>query len=134
MDTNELICRTETGSQTLKTNLWLPKRTGGWERDELGFCDLAHSVMYGMTGHWGPAVQHREPYPVFCGGLCGKIIGKRMDVYICVTESLCCTAEMITTCKSTILLKNEKRKFLGKKFLLTPSYDLKIIASKYIQT
>ena len=27
-DTNELICRTETDSQTLK-NLWLPKGTGG---------------------------------------------------------------------------------------------------------
>ena len=27
MDTNELICRTETDSQTLK-NLWLPKETG----------------------------------------------------------------------------------------------------------
>ena len=30
-DINELICRTETDSQTLK-NLWLPKETGegGW--------------------------------------------------------------------------------------------------------
>ena len=26
-DTNELICRTETDSQTLKTNLWLPNGT-----------------------------------------------------------------------------------------------------------
>ena len=31
-DTNELFCRTETGSQTLKTNLWLPERTSGGER------------------------------------------------------------------------------------------------------
>ena len=32
-DTNELICRAETDSQTLKTNLWLPKGMGwgvGW--------------------------------------------------------------------------------------------------------
>ena len=28
MDTNELICRTEADSQTLK-NLWLPRGTGG---------------------------------------------------------------------------------------------------------
>ena len=27
-DTNELIYRIESDSQTLKTNLWLPKRTG----------------------------------------------------------------------------------------------------------
>ena len=26
-DTNKFICRTETGSQTLKPNLWLPKGT-----------------------------------------------------------------------------------------------------------
>ena len=32
-DTNELICRIETNSQTLKTNLWLPKGTG-WGRGE----------------------------------------------------------------------------------------------------
>ena len=28
-DTNELIYRPETDSQTQKTNLWLPKRKGG---------------------------------------------------------------------------------------------------------
>ena len=36
-DINELICRTETDSQTLKTNLWLPKGTGGVGRDGLGY-------------------------------------------------------------------------------------------------
>ena len=29
-DTHELIYKTETDSQTSKTNLWLPKGTGGW--------------------------------------------------------------------------------------------------------
>ena len=29
--TNELIYKTETDSQTQKTNLWLPKGKGGWE-------------------------------------------------------------------------------------------------------
>ena len=28
-DTNEIIGRIETGAQTLKTNLWLPKQTSG---------------------------------------------------------------------------------------------------------
>ena len=39
---NELICRTETDSQTLKTNLELPKGTGGrvdWEFG-IGICTL----------------------------------------------------------------------------------------------
>ena len=34
-DTNELISETETGSQTYRTDLWLPSG-GGWGRDELG--------------------------------------------------------------------------------------------------
>ena len=34
-DTNELIYKTETDSQTLKTNVWLPKEKHGG-RDKLG--------------------------------------------------------------------------------------------------
>ena len=37
-DTNELIHKTETDSQTSKTNLWLPKEKGG-RRDKLGVWD-----------------------------------------------------------------------------------------------
>ena len=37
-DSNELIFRTETDSQTLKTNLWLPKGTNR-ERDGMGVWD-----------------------------------------------------------------------------------------------
>ena len=50
-DTNELICRTETDSQTLK-NLWLPKRTGwGGGRDGLGVGDWhMHTEVYGIIG------------------------------------------------------------------------------------
>ena len=50
---NELICRTEMDSRTLK-NLWLPKGTG---RDGLGIWDwYMHTEVYGMTGQQGPAV------------------------------------------------------------------------------
>ena len=31
-DANELVCKTETDSQTLKTNVWLLKEKGGWRR------------------------------------------------------------------------------------------------------
>ena len=41
-DANEHICRTETDSQTLKTNLWVPKGISGgregWTR-RLGWAD-----------------------------------------------------------------------------------------------
>ena len=51
-DKNELVCRTETDSQTIK--LLVIKGRG---RDGLGFWDWhMHSVVYGMTGQQGPAV------------------------------------------------------------------------------
>ena len=46
-DTNELICRKETDSQTLK-NLWLPKGTSGGGRDRL--------EVYGLIAQRGPAM------------------------------------------------------------------------------
>ena len=97
-DTNELICITETDSKTLKSNLQLPKGTGGWGgRDGLGIQGWhMHTVVYGIIGQWGPAVQYREFYPIFCDSVYGKRIQKRMDMYTCTTESLCCTAEIIT--------------------------------------
>ena len=33
-----------------------------------------HTVVYGMTSQWGPAVEHRELYPIFCDGPCEKKI------------------------------------------------------------
>ena len=72
-DTNELICRTEANSQTLK-NLWLLKGTGGG-RDGMGVWDWQmHSEVYEMIGQQGPAVWHRELSPIFCDNLCGKRI------------------------------------------------------------
>jgi len=46
-DTNELICRTETDSQTLTTNVWLPKGTGWrevWTRGS--------GLAYAHCGKW----------------------------------------------------------------------------------
>ena len=66
-------------------------------RDGLGVWDWhMHTEVYGMTGQQGPAVEHRELYPVSCDKLCGKRIFER---WICVrmTRSLDCTAEIITT-------------------------------------
>ena len=83
-DTNELICKTETDSQTLKTNLWLPRgQVGGFG---LGVWHWhMHTEVFGIIGQWGPAVEHKELYPIwgpavehrelyppFWDNLCGK--------------------------------------------------------------
>ena len=94
-DTNELICSTKTESQTLKTNLWLPEETGCRGRDGLGVCHWqVHTAVYEMTGKLGSAVQHREHSSIFCDGLCGRRIWKRMDMCTCITEAVCCAGEI----------------------------------------
>ena len=79
----------------------LPKGIGGREEMDWGLDWHMHTVVYGtwyaMTGQWGPAIQHRDLFPIFCGNRYGKIIRKRMDVYIYVQLNHCCTAEIIRT-------------------------------------
>ena len=87
----ELIYRTGINSQTLKENLWLPKRTGS--RDGMEVWDWhVHTEVHGMTGQREPAVQYSELYPIFCENL----YGKRLQMDVCITISLCCTTKIIT--------------------------------------
>ena len=60
--------------------------------------DLKHleDCLRGMIGQQGSAVWHRELYPVLCDNLNRKRICKRMDVCICIIESLHYTAIIIT--------------------------------------
>ena len=63
-DTNELIYRAETDSQTQRTDLWLP-RGGG--RDGLGVWDYQmQTIIYRMNKLQGPTVKHRELYSISC--------------------------------------------------------------------
>ena len=55
-----------------------------------------HTIVYGMNGQWGPAVQHRGFSSIFCDNLQGKKIWERMNMCTCITESLCCTVEINT--------------------------------------
>ena len=45
-DTNELICHTETDSQTQKTNLWLPKEKGGGRGINQEFGIIRYKLLY----------------------------------------------------------------------------------------
>ena len=73
-DTNELIYKIETDSQTLKTNIWLPKgKKSGSRRDALGVWEWqVHTFVYVMDDHWGPVVYHRESYSIFYDTLYGN--------------------------------------------------------------
>ena len=47
----------------------------GRETDGLGVWDWhMHTKVYGMIGQQGPALEHRELYPMFCTNVCGKRI------------------------------------------------------------
>ena len=96
-DTNKIIWRTEVDTETLKTNLWLPKGT-----EEGEGCTWSLGLTYADGGIWndwlmGTWCIAQELYPIFCDSPYGKIIWKGVDVCICITESLCCIAEVITT-------------------------------------
>ena len=67
-DTNELIYKAETDSQTWKTNLWLPKGKG--RGDKLGAGDSqTHTSIQKVGKQQGPTGQHREPHSVPCNSL-----------------------------------------------------------------
>ena len=66
----------------------------GWGRDGLGvWGQRMQTIIYRMDKQQGPTVQHRELYSISCD----KPYGKEHKKYVCITESLCCTAEINTT-------------------------------------
>ena len=56
-----------------------------------------HPAVLNMENQQGPAEQHRELCSVLCGSLDGRGACRRMDPWICATESLHCPPEIITT-------------------------------------
>ena len=75
MDTNELIGRLKTDSQTEKLVVTKGDGWGGGWRDGLGIWDWhMHTEIHGMIGQWEPALKHRVLYPLFCDHLWGKRI------------------------------------------------------------
>ena len=70
---------------------------GWWERDGVGvWGQQMQTIICGRDKQQGPNVQHRELYSIFYDKPMEKNILKK-KAYICITESLCCTAEINTT-------------------------------------
>ena len=55
-----LLTKQKQTHKSLKTNLWLPKRTGEVEGWIEGWDGHMHTTVYGMDGQQGPAVEHKE--------------------------------------------------------------------------
>ena len=93
--------------------------------DLLGWNWHVRTEVYGVTGQRGPAVQHRELYPIFRHHLCGKRIWKRIDVWTRITELPCCTEEMSTTLSindTSIKLLTMKKKVTSPSFFFFSSF------------
>ena len=56
-----------------------------------------HFAVFKLENKQNLTVQHRELCSMVCGSLDGRGIQGRMDTCVCVTESLCCPPETITT-------------------------------------
>ena len=67
-------------------------------RDGQGIWDgHVHTAIFKMDNLQGLTIQHRELCLMLCGSLDGGGVWGRMDTCICMTESLCCPPETITT-------------------------------------
>ena len=116
MDTNELICRTETDSQTLK-NLWLSKAKG--EQGEAETRGLAYA--HKSIGNDWPTGTCYVAQGALSSVLWWSMLGakgevwKRVDVCACVAESLCCADRGCLY--FTGASGNEKKKKLPKSWL-----------------
>ena len=68
---------------------------GGRINQELGM--NIHTLLYMRDDQQRPTVQHKNFYPIFWDNLYEKRFLERMNIYVCVTESLCYTPETNTT-------------------------------------
>ena len=65
-NTSELIHKTETDSQTQKTNLWLPKGKEGEKGINQEFGINIYILLHKTDKKQGPTVEHRELYSLSC--------------------------------------------------------------------
>ena len=68
-----------------------------WRKDSQGVWDQhVHTAMFKKDNQRGCKVQYRN-CSMLCGSPDGRRVQGRMDTCICMTESLCCQSETITT-------------------------------------
>ena len=78
-------------------NLMVPRGKDGG-RDSQGVWDgHRHTAVFNMESQQGPAVQHREVCSMSRGSRDGTGVYGRMDTCICLSESLHCSPETVTT-------------------------------------
>ena len=90
-DTNELIYKTETDSQTQKTKLWLPKGKGGWGGDKLEVWDQQIQATIYKIDNKHLLYSTGNYIQCFVINHNGK--GYEQE-YVYISESLCCTPEI----------------------------------------
>ena len=56
-----------------------------------------NTVVFTTDNEQGPTVEHRELCSLSHGSLDGRGVWERMDICICMAESLCCLPETMTT-------------------------------------
>ena len=65
--------------------------------DRLGVGDWhVYTAIFKIHNQQGPTIEPRELCSIFCNNLNRKRIRKRIDTYMCIAESLCCTPETST--------------------------------------
>ena len=109
-DTNELIYKIETHRLQKQTYSYQRGQMGAGRKGlgfGIGMCPLLY-MEWIVSGNLVYSTGHSTQY--FLMSYIRKESEKRMEMCTCITKSLCCTAEIITHCKSAILPENLKTK------------------------
>ena len=67
-----------------------------------------HTAVFKMGNQQRPTVYYVELCSVLCGSQDGSGAWGRMDAFICIDESLCCSSETVTTFFINQLYSNTK--------------------------
>ena len=86
-DTNEFIYKTETDSQTQKTNVQLPKEKVWQGRINQEFGSNIHALLY--IKQQGPTVQHKSLYSIFDNNIQEKSLKKNIYIHIYIYACVC---------------------------------------------
>ena len=81
--------------------------------------------MYKIESYREHTLQHREQFSLLCSNLYGKAIQEGGDMYTCIVDSLCCTAEINTS--QLYPSENYFKKRKKKKLVLLKNVDYALV-------